>query len=124
MRRAGTSVLSWKVLLAASLFVSGCADGTAAVSSSEQAVQEADDAIESAEPGEKDVIWDDEILGPETHGSRGPAKPADPVAREKLAQYFAALEAATEAWIAAGYSQAEIDELGGQLREQMMGERP
>lgn len=65
-----------------------------------------------------------EPLGPETEGARGPGKPTDVEHGRKLAAFGRALEKATEEWREAGKSDDEIEELGGQLRLQMMGSRP
>lgn len=117
----------WLPAVAAGVIaLSSCAEPqeghTAATS---QAVQGTESTDDSLEPGQQDVLEDGVVLGPETQGTRGPPQPGDPVYKAKLAAYFAALEQATIGWAAAGMSQAEIDERGGQLREQMMdGERP
>lgn len=114
------------VTTAGVLAVTACAaEDDAAVSSGEQALA-ADEAEPGAEvAGQQDVpMPGSEPLGPETEGARGPGKPTDVEHGRKLAAFGRALEKATEEWREAGKSDDEIEELGGQLRLQMMGSRP
>lgn len=114
------------LLLALGACMAESTDG-AALATTDQAIESGDevDLDEVFWSGEVDVpLPGAEVLGPESEGPRGPAQPQDPAFARRLQAFAQALEAREQGWRAQGKTDEEIEELGGELRLDIVGARP
>ncbi|MCA9676035.1 MAG: hypothetical protein KC464_13435 [Myxococcales bacterium] len=99
------------------------AEDVADVSTAEQEVRQ--DTGEG-EIGEQDVPLDDDgtLVQHDTSGARHKGEAPDAAYGRRLGRYESALRRNEADWRRSGRTQAEMDELGGALKAEILGERP